>query len=98
MDEIYTGEIHMFANIYKAEYTASLGLLPGHVVFYKIDLVEINSNNYLSMLQSIHDRLSIMLELGNTRVILIIIHYKSCIIYHDVVATFSIKVAAMETT
>ena len=60
MDEIYTGEIHMFAKIYKAEYTASLGLLPGHVVFYKIDIIEINSN--LSMLQSINDRLSIRLE------------------------------------
>ena len=31
MDEIYTGEIHVFAKMYKAEYTALLGLLPDHL-------------------------------------------------------------------
>ena len=31
LDEIYTGEIHAFAKMYKAEYTAPLGLLPDHV-------------------------------------------------------------------
>ena len=42
LDEIYTGEIHAFARVYKAEYnTALLGLLPDHVVFYKIDIIEI---------------------------------------------------------
>ena len=30
-DEIYTGEIHVFAKMYKAEYTALLGLLPDHL-------------------------------------------------------------------
>ena len=41
MNKIYTGEIYAFANIYKAEYTAPLGLLPDHVVFYKTDKIEI---------------------------------------------------------
>ena len=41
LNKIYTGEIYAFAKIYKAEYTAPLGLLPDHVVFYKIDIIEI---------------------------------------------------------
>ena len=32
LDEIYTGEIHAFAKMYKAEYTAPLELVPDHVV------------------------------------------------------------------
>ena len=35
LDEIYTGEIHGFAKMYKVEYVVPLGLLLGHVVFYK---------------------------------------------------------------
>ena len=50
LDEIYIGEIHMFAKIYKAEHTASLGLLPGHVVFYKIDIIEIYLCSKVSMI------------------------------------------------
>ena len=41
MDEINTGEIHSFAKMHKAEYTAPLGLLPDHMVFYKVDIIEI---------------------------------------------------------
>ena len=31
LDEIYSSEIHTFAKMYKADYTAPLGLLPDHV-------------------------------------------------------------------
>ena len=41
LDDIYTGEIHVLVKMYKAEYTAPMGLLPDHVVFYKIDILEI---------------------------------------------------------
>ena len=38
LDEIYTGEIHRFAKMYKVEYIVPLGLLLDHVVFYKIEI------------------------------------------------------------
>ena len=41
LDKIYTGEIHVLVKMYKAEYTTPMGLLPDHVVFYKIDILEI---------------------------------------------------------
>ena len=43
LDEISTDEIHAFAKMYtvKAEYIAPLGLLPVHVLFHKIDIIEI---------------------------------------------------------
>ena len=43
LDEVSTDEIHAFAKMYtvKAEYIAPLGLLPGHVLFHKIDIIEI---------------------------------------------------------
>ena len=41
LEENYTGEIHVFAEICKAKYTAPLGLLPDYVVFYKLDIIVI---------------------------------------------------------
>ena len=41
LEEYYSGEIHVFAEMYKGKYTAPLGLLPDYVVFYKIDIIEI---------------------------------------------------------
>ena len=41
LGEIYTGEIHGFAKMYKVEYIVPLGLLLDHVVFYKIGIIEI---------------------------------------------------------
>ena len=41
LGEIYTGEIHAFAKMYKVEYIVPLGLLLDHVVFYKIGIIEI---------------------------------------------------------
>ena len=40
-DEIYTGEIYTLVKMYKAEYTAPLELLPDHVVFYRMDIIEV---------------------------------------------------------
>ena len=40
LDEIYTGEIHTFVKMYKAEYTALLGLLTCDIIVNIIQTVK----------------------------------------------------------